>query len=136
MLQSSPRMTRRSLSMVSIPAMDGLSSAPQVKRHSYQVINSKQSHKYEIGIGNNKPGNMLDLLRVIRKGPAVKSAVDEAIDQCSIVYNLRDAIEESRARAEEATDERQKRIHAQKGASCHSILSALIKYIPTQDCRI
>jgi len=56
-----------------------------------------------------------DLLRVIRKGPAVKRAVDEAIDRCSAVLNLRDAIEDSRVRAEEATDERQIRLHTSKG---------------------
>lgn len=57
----------------------------------------------------------LDLLRVLRRGHAIKMAVDEAIDQCSAVYNMRDAIEEARARAEEAVDERQKRVHATKG---------------------
>ena len=58
-----------------------------------------------------------DLLRVIRKGPAIKDIVDDAIDQCSAVFNLRDSIEESRNRAEQATDEKQKRMHAQKGWS-------------------
>ena len=54
---------------------------------------------------------------MIRKGPAVKDIVDDAIDQCSAVFNLRDSIEESRNRAEQATDEKQKRMHAQKGPS-------------------
>lgn len=58
-----------------------------------------------------------DLLRVIRKGPAVKSAVDDAIDQCSTVYNLRDAIEDARVHAEGSTDEKQTRMHTSKGAS-------------------
>ncbi len=40
----------------------------------------------------------LDLLRVIRKGPVVKAAVDDAIDQCAEVFNLRDSIEEARIR--------------------------------------
>src|SRR6266404_7055437 len=57
----------------------------------------------------------LDMLRVIRKGPIVKAAVDDAIDQCSEVFNLRDSIEEARIRAEQATDEREKRSFAQKG---------------------
>lgn len=45
----------------------------------------------------------------------MKNKVDEAIDQCSTVFNLRDSIEEARARAEETTDEGQKRIYASKG---------------------
>ena len=57
----------------------------------------------------------LDLLRVIRKGSAVKAAVDDAIDQCAEVFNLRDSIEEARIRAEQVKDERQKRSFAQKG---------------------
>ncbi|KAH9928428.1 inositol hexakisphosphate-domain-containing protein [Amylocystis lapponica] len=56
-----------------------------------------------------------DLLRVIRKGPAIKCTVDDAIDQCSEVSNLRDAIEDARAGAEQATDERQRRQFAHKG---------------------
>ena len=56
-----------------------------------------------------------DLLRVIRKGPAVKAAVDDAIDQCDEVLNLRDSIEEARIRAEQVTDEREKRSLAQRG---------------------
>ena len=62
-----------------------------------------------------------DLLRVIRKGPAVKRAVDDAIDRCSTVLNLRDAIDDSRVRAEAAPDERQSRLHASKGmvSFCH-----------------
>jgi hypothetical protein len=56
-----------------------------------------------------------DLLRVIRKGPAVKAAVDDAIDQCAEVLNLRDSIEEARIRAEQVTDEREKRSLAQRG---------------------
>lgn len=45
----------------------------------------------------------------------MKNAVDDAIDQCAVVYNLREAIEESRVRAEQATDDRQRKIHMQKG---------------------
>ena len=56
-----------------------------------------------------------DLLRVIRKGPAVKTAVDDAIDQCAEVLNLRDSIEEARIRAEQVKDEREKRSFAQRG---------------------
>jgi hypothetical protein len=45
----------------------------------------------------------------------VKSAVDNAIDQCSTVYNLRDSIEDARSKAEEATDEKQKRLYTSRG---------------------
>ena len=56
------------------------------------------------------------VLRVVRKGPAIKNEVDDAIDLCGGVFNLRDSIEESRARCEQATDERQKKALANKGA--------------------
>jgi hypothetical protein len=51
----------------------------------------------------------------------VKRAVDDAIDRCSAVLNLRDAIEDSRVHAEEATDEKQIRLHTAKGEVffCH-----------------
>ena len=58
-----------------------------------------------------------DLLRVVRKGHTVKNTVDDAIDLCSEVFNLRDSIEEARNLAEQATDERQKRHQAQRGES-------------------
>lgn len=48
----------------------------------------------------------------------MKEAVDEAIDQCSDVFNLRDSIEEARALAEQAGDEPQKRAQANKGLGC------------------
>jgi len=63
-----------------------------------------------------------DLLRVVRRGLAVKDRVDAAIDQCSVVLNLRDSIEEERARAENSTNERQRRIHAHRGASLGCVL--------------
>lgn len=53
---------------------------------------------------------------MIRKGLAVKNTVDEAIDRCSVVFNLIDSIEEARMQAEQATDEQQKRMHASRGA--------------------
>ncbi|KAH9856633.1 inositol hexakisphosphate-domain-containing protein [Lenzites betulinus] len=88
---STPGPLKRSLSM---PPFDG--QVPQhTPRHSYQIINN--------------------LLRVIRKGPKVKQAVDDAIDKCSEVLNLRDVIEEARARAEQAPDERQRRLQAHRG---------------------
>lgn len=45
----------------------------------------------------------------------MKNTVDEAIDRCAIVLNLRDSIEEERVKAEQATDEKQKRVHTSKG---------------------
>lgn len=56
----------------------------------------------------------LDLIRVTRKGPVVKNAVDNAIDLCSAVINLRDSIEKARLRAEQAQDEKQKKIYTTK----------------------
>ncbi|KAJ7081810.1 inositol hexakisphosphate-domain-containing protein [Mycena belliarum] len=88
-----PRNKRRTLSMMSLPPMDPVE--PSKNRHSYQIINN--------------------LLRVIRRGLAVKSTVDDAIDRADVVYNLRDAIEEARTRADQATDDKDKRKHAQKG---------------------
>ncbi|EGO24423.1 hypothetical protein SERLADRAFT_438035 [Serpula lacrymans var. lacrymans S7.9] len=92
--QRSPRFLHRSLSTMSMAKLDGVHE-PVNLRQSYQVINN--------------------LLRVIRKGPTVKNTVDEAIDRCAVVCNLRDSIEEERAQAEQAADERQRRSHASKG---------------------
>lgn len=91
--QWSPRVEPHSLSMSMTSDMFQDEAGNQ--RHSYQVINN--------------------LLRIVRKGPAVKNTVDEVIDRCAIVMNLRDSIEDERILAEKATDEKQKRIHASKG---------------------
>ncbi|KAG1838839.1 inositol hexakisphosphate-domain-containing protein [Suillus tomentosus] len=91
--QWSSRTEARSMSMSM--TSDMFHDEPANKRHSYQVINN--------------------LLRIVRKGPAVKNTVDEVIDRCAIVMNLRDSIEDERDLAEKATDEKQKRIHASKG---------------------
>lgn len=91
--QWSSRTESRSLSMSM--TSDMFYDEPANKRHSYQVINN--------------------LLRIVRKGPAVKNTVDEVIDRCAIVMNLRDSIEDERILAEKATDEKQKRIHTSKG---------------------
>ncbi|KAA1467713.1 hypothetical protein DENSPDRAFT_832824 [Dentipellis sp. KUC8613] len=97
--QTTPVIGSRSLASFSISSLDSVApngtNAVAIRRQSYQVINN--------------------LLRVIRKGPAVKSVVDEAIDQCAEVFNLRDSIEEARTRAEQATDDRTKRTYAQRG---------------------
>ncbi|KAI0264344.1 inositol hexakisphosphate-domain-containing protein [Gloeopeniophorella convolvens] len=92
---TTPRAISHSLSTMSVPTLDNPAGESPIRRQSYQVINN--------------------LLRVIRKGPAVKAAVDDAIDQCSEVFNLRDSIEEARIRAEQAGDERTRRSFAQKG---------------------
>ncbi|KAJ1604262.1 hypothetical protein NDA14_007583 [Ustilago hordei] len=54
------------------------------------------------------------LLRVIPKGLEVKKMVDDCIDQCATVTNLREAIEEARLAAEDTEDEalRKKRIQS------------------------
>lgn len=59
---------------------------------------------------------------MVRKGPAIKGEVDDAIDLCAEVFNLRDSIEACRAQCEQATDERQKKALATKGA-CGGFLS-------------
>ncbi|KAH6913140.1 inositol hexakisphosphate-domain-containing protein [Coprinopsis sp. MPI-PUGE-AT-0042] len=94
MTPMTPRAPQRSMSMASLSGV-GQDFGTGSARHSYVVINN--------------------LLRVIRKGPAVKSIVDDAIDQCSEVYNLRDAIEDARTRAEEASDEKTRKTWAGKG---------------------
>lgn len=53
------------------------------------------------------------LLRVIPQGLEVKRIVDECIDQCASVTNLRDAIEDSRLAAEDTEDEAQRRKRVQ-----------------------
>jgi hypothetical protein len=45
----------------------------------------------------------------------VKNAVDEAVDKCGLVFNLRDSIEEARTGAEQATDQQSRRVFIQKG---------------------
>ncbi|KIM67616.1 hypothetical protein SCLCIDRAFT_1210267 [Scleroderma citrinum Foug A] len=90
-----PRGLSRSMSVLSSTSMDIFGEELVNRHHSYQVVNN--------------------LLRIVRKGPAVKNAVDEAIDRCGVVFNLRDQIEEERLKAEQTTDEKQKRIHASKG---------------------
>ncbi|KAG8953141.1 hypothetical protein FRC04_003089 [Tulasnella sp. 424] len=85
----------RSLSRYSVTDYEPESAVKGPTRQSYQVINN--------------------VLRVIRNGLKVKEAVDDAIDQCGDVYNLRDSIETFRILAEEATDPRQKRQYYQRG---------------------
>lgn len=99
--------------------------------HSYQVINSPHLPAFSV----LNLTSSLDLLRIIRMGRTVKAKVDDAIDQCATVYNIRDAIEDARARAEQSTEEQQKRAHAQKGMTTNNSPKV---YDPTtlQACRI
>ncbi len=108
---ATPRLTR-SLTTASFAEAD----MARNDRHSYQTINSKNSKIYLLTfpVCTNE---LIDLLRVIRKGHTVKNVVDDAIDQCAEVYNLRDSIEDSRIRAEQATDDRAKKQFAQRGNS-------------------
>lgn len=111
---SSPRIRKRHLSLSAHGSVPDMPSAdPPIRRQSYPVINSMCHYATPI------PALSLDvspdLLRVIRRGPAVKAAVDDAIDQCAEVLNLRDSIEEARIRAEQVTEEREKRSLAHRG---------------------
>ena len=45
----------------------------------------------------------------------MKDAVDAAIDQCSEAFNLRLSIEDARINAEQATNDQQRKIYAQRG---------------------
>ncbi|EKM78648.1 hypothetical protein AGABI1DRAFT_100687 [Agaricus bisporus var. burnettii JB137-S8] len=90
---ASGRSMQRAMSMTATESI-GFTNRPK-PRKSYQAINN--------------------LLRVIRKGPAVKSTVDDAIDQCSAFYNLRESIDILRVKSEEATEEGQRKEFAQKG---------------------
>ncbi|VDC06830.1 unnamed protein product [Peniophora sp. CBMAI 1063] len=89
-------MLQRSQSMSRISGVGdaGMNETP-IRRQSYQVINN--------------------VLRVVRKGPAIKNAVDEAIDQCGEVFNIRDSIEEARIKCEQATDSGMQKMYAQRG---------------------
>jgi hypothetical protein len=98
------------------PSMEGsfTSDIESIPRPSYQVINSTPLFTDHIWVYYSLCSS--DVLRVVRKGPAIKNEVDDAIDLCAEVFNLRDSIEESRAQCEQATDERQKKSLATKGA--------------------
>ncbi|KAG6374346.1 inositol hexakisphosphate-domain-containing protein [Boletus reticuloceps] len=91
--QASPQLLVRSRSQST--SVSHTDQEPVNRRPSYQVVNN--------------------FLRIVRQGPAAKNAVDEAIDRCAVVLNLRDSIEEEREKAEQATDEKQKRVHTAKG---------------------
>ncbi|KIJ13397.1 hypothetical protein PAXINDRAFT_170473 [Paxillus involutus ATCC 200175] len=94
--QTSPRLLPRSRAGSTSRSMtDSFMEEPVNRRQSYQVVNN--------------------FLRIVRRGSSVKNAVDEAIDRCAIVFNLRDSIEEERIKAEQATEEKQQRIHTSKG---------------------
>ncbi|KAF8734647.1 hypothetical protein AX14_003198 [Amanita brunnescens Koide BX004] len=85
----------RSHALPAVPSSYFDSASTSKHRHSYQVINN--------------------LLRVVRKGPRVKNTVDDAIDQCAAVINLRNTIEETRVRAEQATNSSEQKLYAHRG---------------------
>ncbi|KAH0833089.1 inositol hexakisphosphate-domain-containing protein [Lanmaoa asiatica] len=91
--QASPRLLSGSRSL-----------STSVPRTEEQPVNWRQSYQV-----------MDNFLRIVRQGPVVKNAVDEVIDRCAEVLNLRDSIEEERVKAVQATDEKQKRVHTSKG---------------------
>ena len=45
----------------------------------------------------------------------MKAVVDQAIDQCAELTNLRDSIEEARISAEQATNDQTRKLNAQRG---------------------
>ena len=103
--------------MQSFPSMEDsfISDTDQPPRPSYQVINS--TPVILAAYVFNCLLRSLDVLRVVRKGVAIKNEVDDAIDLCAGVLNLRDSIEASRAQCEQTTaDERQRKSFASKGA--------------------
>ncbi|CAO3609264.1 unnamed protein product [Cunninghamella echinulata] len=61
-----------------------LNKQPPTRRRDYQIINS--------------------LLRVIKHGLENKRIVDDTLDQCGLIMNLRDVIEEARVHAEQEMD--------------------------------
>lgn len=65
------------------------------KTHAYAVINN--------------------LIRVIRNGREIKMHVDAAIQECSAIYHLTDAIEDAREEAEETDDEQAKKSKIGRG---------------------
>ena len=70
-------------------------STTSVPKTSWQIINS--------------------CLRVIRNGLEVKQVVDDAIDRTAVQFNLRDAIDDARTKAEEAQDSEQRARAIEKG---------------------
>jgi len=106
---TTPKMSKRSLSMAPVtpitPAIESPSDPLALTNTSPNIPQKTYRRSYQI-INN--------LLRVIRTGLAVKNTVDAIIDQCAVIHNLRDSIEDSRVLAEQASDEKGKRAHAQK----------------------
>ena len=87
-----PESNRRLLLPVPDSAPNG--EEPQ-QRQSYHVTNS--------------------LLRVIPHGQEVKRVVDDCIDQCSSIINLRRTIEDARVAAQEASSDAEKQQHIADG---------------------
>ncbi len=48
----------------------------------------------------------------------MKNIVDDAIDQCAAVFNLRNSIEEARVKAEQTVDYNEQKMYAQRGLFC------------------
>ena len=53
----------------------------------------------------------------MRNGVAIKASVDEAIDKCDELLNIRESIEDARTQAEQASSEQKKKDFAQRGMS-------------------
>ncbi|KAJ3567855.1 hypothetical protein NP233_g6086 [Leucocoprinus birnbaumii] len=94
--------------VVATPIVTSMSRSMSMSFADIMALNKQQKPRKSYQVINN-------LLRVFRKGPAVKNTVDDAIDQCSAVYNLRETIDVLRVKSEEATESAQKKLYAQKG---------------------
>jgi hypothetical protein len=66
----------------------------------------------------------------------VKNIVDDAIDQCAAVFNLRNSIEETRVKAEQAADYNEQKLHAQRGSSRQQHCTVSLKVMNEQVFRV
>lgn len=66
----------------------------------------------------------------------MKNIVDDAIDQCAAVFNLRNSIEETRVKAEQAADYNEQKLHAQRGLSRQQHCTVSLKVMNEQVSRV
>jgi hypothetical protein len=89
-----------------------INDLPRRSQHkSYRIINSRY-------LPPILPDFLVkvDVLRIVRNGLNVKATVDAAIDKCaSLSFNLIDSIEDSRLKAENASDEKERKKQFNRG---------------------